>query len=144
MTILDTNVLSGLMLASPDLVLVQWLDRQVRIATWTTAVSVFEIRSGIERLPEGRRRLFLQAAFDRVLADKLQGRILPFDHAAADEAGRREADRLRRGFTDDVRDIQIAGIVIARRATLATRNVRDVSRLELVWWPGLRPAFRLE
>jgi hypothetical protein len=32
----------------------------------------------------------------------------------------------------DIRDVQIAGIVAARRATLATRNVKDFERLGIV------------
>jgi predicted nucleic acid-binding protein len=34
--------------------------------------------------------------------------------------------RLRRnGFTVEIRDIQIVGIVVAHQATLATRNLKD-------------------
>ena len=87
-------------------------------------MTVFEIRSEIERLPEGRRRRDLEDAFNLVLADDLQGRVLHFDRRAADEAGRWGAARRRQGFIDDIRDIQIAGIVVARGANLATRNVR--------------------
>jgi len=35
------------------------------------------------------------------------------------------AERQRRGRSVDLRDTQIAGIVRARKATLATRNIRD-------------------
>jgi len=124
MTVLDTNAISALIGSSPELVVVDWLDRQVLKEVWTTAVTVFEIRSGLERLPEGRRRRQLEDEFDRIMADDLAGRVLPFDRDAADEAGRLLAARRRQGFTDEFRDIQIAGIVLARRATLATRNVR--------------------
>lgn len=124
MTVLDTNVLSALMDPSSEPVVMDWLDRQAPGAVWTTSVTVFEIRTGIDLLPEGRRRREFDVEFDRVLADDLQGRVLPFDLVAANEAGRLLAARQRRGFTDEFRDTQIAGIVLARRATLATRNVR--------------------
>jgi predicted nucleic acid-binding protein len=124
MIVLDTNVLSGLMLPSREPVVVEWLNRQIPGAVWTTAVTVFEIRTGIDRLPEGRRRQARAAAFELVLAEELRGRVVSFDQVAAGTAGRLRATRIRQGFTDDVRDIQIAGIVLARRATLATRNVR--------------------
>jgi toxin FitB len=39
------------------------------------------------------------------------------------------AERQRNGRTVDMRDTQIAGIVIARRATLATRNVKHFADL---------------
>src|SRR5688500_137208 len=124
MIVLDTNVLSALMSPAPDPVMVAWLDSQPDPAVWTTAITVFEIRSGIELLPLGRRRQALDEAFGRVLATDLPRRVLPFDGAAAQAAGELEARRRRTGLTDDVRDTQIAGIVLARRATLATRNVK--------------------
>lgn len=124
MIVLDTNVLSGLMLPSREAVVVEWLNRQIPGSVWTTAVTVFEIRTGIDRLPAGRRRQDLAEAFELVKVEELQGRIVAFDQMAAEAAGRLRAMRIRQGFTDDVRDIQIAGIVLARRATLATRNIR--------------------
>ena len=50
--------------------------------------------------------------------------FLAFDAEAAEEAASRAAERRAVGKTVDFRDIEIAGIVSARRATLATRNVR--------------------
>ncbi|MEJ0006446.1 MAG: hypothetical protein WDM77_08810 [Steroidobacteraceae bacterium] len=41
------------------------------------------------------------------------------------------AGRQRAGHTIDMRDTQIAGIVIARRAQLSTRNVRHFSDLDV-------------
>jgi toxin FitB len=125
MIILETNVLSALMSPMPDPAVIAWLDSLPDSFVWTSAITVFEIRSGIELLPLGRRRQALDEAFARVLATDLQRRVLPFDAAAAQAAGTLEARRRRAGFTDDVRDTQIAGIALARQATLATRNVKD-------------------
>jgi predicted nucleic acid-binding protein len=129
MIVLDTNVFSALMLPTPEPIVVEWLDRQVPGVVCASAVTVYEIRTGIDLLPEGRKRLALDEAFDRALTEKLQNRVLPFDRVAADEAGRLLAARKRQGFTDEFRDTQIAGIVLARRATLATRNVRHFRSL---------------
>ena len=129
MIVLDTNVLSALMSPTPDPAIVAWLDPLPESFVWTTAITVFEIRSGIELLPLGRRRRVLDEAFARVLATDLRRRVLPFDAAAAQAAGALEARRRRTGFTDDVRDTQIAGIVLARQATLATRNTKDFRSL---------------
>ena len=43
---------------------------------------------------------------------------------AAQAAGRIAAERRSAGRTVEIRDVQIAGIVDARKATLATRNTR--------------------
>ena len=124
MIVLDTNVLSALMQREPDPVVVAWLDRQPSESVWTTAITVFEIRFGLERLADGRRRHQLEDAFGRALAEDLENRILPFDDQSAREAGSRAAQRRTAGKTVDFRDVEIAGIIAARRATLATRNLR--------------------
>ena len=81
MIVLDTNVISALMRTEPDPAVVGWLDGLPPESVWTTSVTVFEIRMGLEILAPGRRRRHL-------------------------------------------RDVQIAGIVHVRRASLATRNTR--------------------
>jgi toxin FitB len=128
--VLDTNVLSELM-EPEDSRVVAWLDKQPPESIWTTAVTIFEIRFGLALLPRGRRQRQLGEAFAKVLDEDLQGRILPFDHEAAAEAADRAAERRAIGKPLDFRDIEIAGIVSARRATLATRNVRHFQDLKI-------------
>ena len=131
MILLDTNVLSALMQERPDPAVVDWLDAQAPESIWTTAVTVFEIRFGIELLAPSRRRRALEAAFDAMLRDDLGGRVAAFDSVAAEEAARLATRRQRRGRPVDLRDTQIAGIALARRAALATRNVRHFDGLNV-------------
>lgn len=132
MIVLDTNVLSALMLREPDPAAVAWLDGQPAESIWTTAVTVFEVRFGLELLVPSRRRRALELAFSRAIAEDLEGRVLPFDEEAAQAAAARAAQRQRTGRRVDFRDLEIAGIVSARRATLATRNVRHFRDLGIV------------
>jgi len=122
--VLDTNVLSALMLKVPDQPVVSWLDRQPAESVWTTSISVFEIRFGLTILDDGRRKDRLLNAFARVLDEELAGRVLDFDRTTAEETAALLAERRRAGRMLEIRDAMIAGIVRARRATLATRNVR--------------------
>lgn len=131
MILLDTNVVSGLMQREPDDALIAWLDKQPAESIWTTSVTVFEVRTGLELLAPGRRRRELEQAFDGLLADELEGRVQSFDQAAAEAAGDIAASRQRAGHTLEIRDVQIAGIATARRATLATRNVRHFEGLNI-------------
>ena len=124
MIVLDTNVLSALMRRVPERAVVAWLDRQPAESIWTTSVTVFEVRFGIAILPDGDRREVLASAFDRMLAEDLCGRVLDFDGAGAQAAASIAAHLRSVGRPVDMRDLQIAGIVAARRATLATRNAR--------------------
>ena len=128
MIILDTNVLSALMQREPDADLIDWLDEQPSESIWTTAITVFEVRFGIDVLAHGRRRRQLDEAFDVALAEDLGARVLPFDEIAARTAGSIAAREREAGRTIEIRDAEIAGIAAARKATLATRNTRHFAK----------------
>ena len=122
MTILDTNVLSALMRHSPEPAVVAWMDRQPRTSLWTTSVTVLEVRFGLQILPGGKRRSALVQSFEALL-DKIGHRVAEFDLDAAEHAGDLMASRHTGGRPVELRDTMIAGIVLARHASLATRNV---------------------
>src|SRR5438132_6675081 len=85
MIVLDTNVLSALMRHPPDTGVVEWLDKQPRTSIWTTSITILEIRYGLHILPIGKRRSALLQAFERVLVEKIENRVAPFDTAAAQQ-----------------------------------------------------------
>jgi predicted nucleic acid-binding protein len=129
--ILDTNVVSALMQRERNTELEGWLDRQPPDSFWLTSVSYFELRVGIERLATGRRRQQLEDALQRVLELRIRNEVLPLDESAARAAAAIAAARERVGRPVDFRDTLIAGIGVANRAELATRNVRHFQDLEL-------------
>jgi hypothetical protein len=129
--VIDTNVLSALMREVPERPVVEWLDRQAAQSIWITSITLFEARLGLALLPKGKRRKALESAFDKLLVEDLEGRVLDFDQPAVEAAAQLAAGRQREGQTIDMRDTQIAGIVIARRAEFATRNVRHFSDLNV-------------
>lgn len=127
MILLDTNVVSALMNQDPSVI--AWMDEQPPESVWVTSVTVFESRYGIESLPRGRKRIALEKAFQDFVAEDLNGRVAAFDASAARAAATLAAERRRLGRPGDMRDTQIAGIAIARRATIATRNTRHFQDL---------------
>jgi predicted nucleic acid-binding protein len=131
MIILDTNVLSALMRHSAEKKVVEWLDKQPRTSIWTTSVTILEIRYGLQILPAGKRRSALIQTFEKVLVDKIESRVAPFDTAAAQQAGDLIALRHRQGRPEELRDTMIAGIVLASHATLATRNTSHFEDLSV-------------
>jgi toxin FitB len=122
--LLDTNVISEFMVRTPDPRVVRWLNSQPRSSVWTTSINAYEIRSGLLAMPVGKRQVSLSLAFERLLNNIIQGRIAVFDMAAAQRAAELEASGLKIGRPRDRRDTMIAGIVLASRATLATRNAK--------------------
>lgn len=129
MIVLDTNVLSALMQAQPDLSVVAWLDAQPVEAVWITSITLFEARYGLELLPAGKRKQLLMEQFAQLVETDLENRVLAMDALAAHEAATLAAVRKAQGKPVDMRDTFIAGIVQARSATLATRNVRHFADL---------------
>ena len=112
-----------------DPIVVSWLDSQPPESIWTTSITVFEVRFGLEILASGRRRRLLEEAFSKTLEEDFEGRVVPFDEAAAQFAGQIAAERRRLGRSVEIRDVQIAGIAAARKAAIATRNVRHFEGL---------------
>ena len=131
MIVLDTDVLLAIIAPLPIQRVTDWLDAQSATDLCLTAVTVYEVRVGIEALPAGRKRSGLQDAFESALTELFEGRVLSFDWDAAEEAGKLAARRQRIGRPREHRDTQIAGIVLSRGAALATRNVRHFADLEV-------------
>jgi predicted nucleic acid-binding protein len=125
MIILDTNVLSALIMERVDPAVVTWLDRQPWESVWTSSISILEIRFGLETMADGRRRSARLFEFGRLVDEDLGERIAVFDRSAAEAAAELMARRKKAGRPREMRDTMIAGIAISRRAELATRNVRD-------------------
>jgi hypothetical protein len=124
MIVVDTNIISELMRPAPSPMIVDWVRRQRPSELCTTAVTVAEIRYGLERLPDGRRKNDLLEAVGEIFRS-FGDYVFPFDTAAAGHYARIVTHRDKIGRPMDGFDGQIAAICRARRADLATRNVRD-------------------
>lgn len=131
MIVLDTNVLSALMRPEVNEPAIGWVDRQPGALLWTTSISLLEIRIGLHLMPSGRRRDGLTSGFEVLLDGPFRDRVLPFDVPATEAAAKVAAFQQRRGLNIEVGDHQIAGIVISREASLATRNVKDFDGLDI-------------
>ncbi len=124
MIVVDTNVVSELMRPSPAPQVREWVSAQASSALCTTAVTIAEIRYGLQRLADGRRKQNLLIAATEIFA-AFGDYILPFDAGAATWYATIVAQRDRLGLPIDGFDAQIAAICGTRAATLATRNTKD-------------------
>lgn len=131
MILLDTNVLSAVTQQNPDQIVATWLDSQPSQSIWITAVTLMETLFGLRIMPVGPKRTLLTRATTILLEQKIQGRIAPFDVPAAEQAAELMAMRKSAGRMMDSRDTMIAGIALATRATLATRNTSHFSDLSV-------------
>jgi predicted nucleic acid-binding protein len=122
MFILDTNVLSAVMVSSPEPKVAAWLAAQRADLLFTAAVCQAEILSGIAVLPQGRRRDGLQAAAATMFQQDFAGRVLPFDTEAATIYADLFAARRRAGRPSSMADLIIASVARARGASVVTRD----------------------
>jgi toxin FitB len=128
--VLDTNVVSELLKSDCDPLVRNWSEQIDRAMCFITAPTSYEITFGISRLPPGKRRERLGAAWLR-REKYLEARILPFDHAAASYAGELRTRLVAAGDNRDVCDIFIANISVGHGAMIVTRNVRHFEGLPL-------------
>jgi toxin FitB len=139
MIIVDTNVAAELMRPAPSATVADWVRSRARSELYTTAITVAEIRYGIERLPDGHRKELLRQTANQVFT-AFNRNVLAFDVTAALHYSWIVTGRDQAGLPIDAFDAQIAAICWAQGAVLATRNMKDFREtgIDLLdpWQPG--------
>ena len=131
MIVVDSNVASEMMAEQPEPRIIAWLDSVEPDRLWLKAITIFEIKRGIDELDPGRRKRALLSAFDALVNGDFDNRVLPFDLPAAIHAVQIDLDKERRGRPVGFADTQIAGIAVSRGAAIATHNVRHFDDLSV-------------
>ena len=127
MILVDTNVWSEALRASPDKHVRAWA-RENADRLWLSTVVIGELLSGAELLPMGKRRTALLAGY-RELIESNQDRIAPFDLDASRHYAIVVAEQARAGRNPGTADSQIAATALARGMKLATRNAKHFEGL---------------
>lgn len=132
MIVVDTNVLSELTRPAPSPTVVDWFRRNAHLIAIPT-VALGEMRYGVARLPDGKRKRSLAKALD-ALVDRFAASVLAYDVQAANACGDILASAEAAGRPMALADAQIAAIAKVAQAQLATRNVSDfaVARVQLI------------
>ena len=125
MIILDTNVISELTRPVPDPGVITWLDSLPAEETAITAITAAELRYGVRRMSDGRRKTGLSEAVNTLITTDFRDRVEPFDVLAADQYADVVTAREHAGQPISTSDAQIAAICRVLNATLATRNTSD-------------------
>lgn len=123
--LLDTNVVSEWVKPRPDPGVVAWLAGADEDRVFISVVTLAELRHGIERLDDGRRRKRLDEWLRHDLLLRFEGRILPVDASVADAWGRLVARREATGRPIGAMDALIAAVAQVHDLTLVSRNGSD-------------------
>jgi predicted nucleic acid-binding protein len=123
--LLDTNVVSEWVKPQPNAGVVNWLATADEDRVFISAITLTEVRYGIERMAAGRRRKRLEDWLQRELPVRFEGRILPVDETVADTSGWVIARSEDAGVPIEVMDAFLAATAEVHRLTLVTRNESD-------------------
>lgn len=123
MILVDTNIVSEAMRASPHAAVTSWLDRQAPSTLFLSSISLSELLLGIALLPDGRRKSGMSQVLNVQIEAIFGDRILPFDENAARAYARIISEARTKGYAISIGDGQIAAIATVHRLTVATRDV---------------------
>ena len=123
--LLDTNVISEPTKHRPNEGVLAWLAEADENSLFLSVVTITELRYGIQRLADGKRRRSLDDWLSRELSPRFGERILPVDLEIADACGRLLAETMRLGRAMQPADAFIAATAEVHGLALVTRNVSD-------------------
>lgn len=134
--LLDTNVISELVRPRPDEKVLAWFREAPETALHLSVLTLGEIRVGVERLADRKRRDKIRHWLDSEIPARFEDRLLPVDAAVADRWGQLIAAA---GRPLPAVDALLAATALRHGLRLVTRNEThfDFPDLEVVnpWGP---------
>lgn len=129
--LLDTCVISELIAKKPSKKVIDWIDNIEQESVYFSVVTIGEIRKGIEKLPESKRKVSIQKWLNDELLIRFQGKMLVIDtHVMlvwGELTGRLDIEGNRMPAIDSL----IAAIAIHNNCSLVTRNQDDFQNVGL-------------
>lgn len=123
--LLDTCVISELVARQPSQRVIDWIDRINSEAAYLGVITIGEIRKGIEKLPDSKRKTTLREWLEEELLVRFSGRILSIDIDViliwGSLMGRLKVSGKKMAAIDSF----IAALAVHGNLTLVTRNEDD-------------------
>lgn len=126
--LLDTNVISETIRRQQNKIVISWLEQIPSEALFISVLTLGEIRKGIEKHTDRKRREILRLWLEHDLTAWFKKRILSIDLAVADRWGRLLAEV---GRPVPTIDSLLAATALHHELRLVTRNAKDFD------YPGL-------
>lgn len=122
--LLDTCVISELVKVTPNRSVTDWLHDTPTERLYISVITVGEIRKGLTKLPDSKKKDLLTNWLNRLLED-YQKRILTIDLTVAENWGVIQGKAEKKGLVMPTIDGLIAAIAYTHNLALVTRNVSD-------------------
>jgi predicted nucleic acid-binding protein len=123
--VLDTCVISELVAKQPSRRVIDWIDALEPEMVYLSVITIGEIRKGIEKLPDSKRKTTLQEWLEDELLIRFSGRILPIDSDVMLNWGALVGRLELSGKKIAAMDSLIAAQVVHGNLRLVTRNEDD-------------------
>ncbi len=126
--LLDTPVISELVAQEPNPRVVHWIDSINEDRLFLSVITIGEIKRGIDKLPDAKRRQTSSEWLMEELLARFRGRILPIDIPVVLGWGQLVAELETQGRRMSALDSLIAASCFHRGLHLVTRNEDDLIR----------------
>ena len=123
--LLDTNCISELVRRVPEPRVIRWIDATDESMLYLSVITLGEIRKGMARLPQGKRRTELEAWLEMDLPARFAGKTLTIDAAIADRWGSLTAQAERSGRRLPPIDGLLAATAHHHDLVIVSRNSGD-------------------
>ena len=123
--LLDTCVISELVSTKPDPKVIQWVDSIDEDRLFLSAITIGEIKKGVEKLPSSKRKSTLAEWLEGELLVRFNGRLLPIDTKVVLVWGELTARLEKQGCPMPAIDSLIAATALEGGLNLVTRNDND-------------------
>jgi predicted nucleic acid-binding protein len=127
--LLDTNVLSELRRPKPDRKVVAYISAQPLELLFVSAVTLAEIRFGIEVVSDATKRAELNDWLAHKVRPMFEQRVLPITEDIMFKWRLLVEDGRQAGYTFSQPDLIIAATALDHGLTVVTRNVSDYERV---------------
>ncbi len=124
--LLDKTILTDAAAPAKHPGLAAWLEKQPADDCAISALTVGELRFGIERLPRGRRRETLKYWIDDALLPRFAGRVLAVDAGVTEAWAQLRSLGEQTGRPLPVLDGLLLATALVNGLTLVTRSLKDV------------------
>jgi toxin FitB len=123
--LLDTCVISELVAKRPDPQVIEWINRTEETRLYLSVITIGEIRKGIEKLAQSRRRTALEEWLKDQLVVRFGGRILSIGLEVMLRWGQLTGYLESAGHPMSAMDSLIAATSLQGNLKLVTRNEED-------------------